>query len=71
MLAALNGLAGLHIMDGKPGDAVRCYRDALQLGACNRPLIRTDPLQRLHTLHNLALLVGPGAPPVPGIGRAS
>ena len=31
--------------------------------------IRVDPLQRLHTLHNLALLLGPAGDGVEGVPR--
>ncbi len=35
--------------------------------ATNAPLIRADPLQKLHTMHNLAELLGPDGKGVPGV----
>ena len=42
---------------------------ALAEGEANRALVRVDPLQRLHTLTNLAALLGPGGGGVPGVPR--
>lgn len=66
-IAAINGLAGLHILEDRLADAVQLYRAALQLAASNASLIRADPLQRLHTLHNLAQLLGSDGRGVPGV----
>ncbi|KAK9844148.1 hypothetical protein WJX81_006007 [Elliptochloris bilobata] len=59
LLAALNGLAGLMLLEGDPKLAVATYRQALAEGEANKALVRVDPLQRLHTLTNLAELLGP------------
>lgn len=66
-ISAMNGLAGLHILEHRLAEAVQLYRTALQLAASNAPLIRADPLQRLHTLHNLAQLLGTDSRGVPGV----
>ena len=101
LLASLNGLAGLLLLQGLLADAVRAYREALATSECgwpsqawllfacclssmpvspfalhlvhsgdlhfyipavdrNKAHIRADKLQQLHTLHNLAGLLGPG-----------
>jgi E3 ubiquitin-protein ligase SHPRH len=60
VLASLNGLAGLLLLQGHVGEAVRAYREAIKLVEENRIYIRADKLQQLHTLHNLAaVLAGP------------
>ena len=134
LLAALNGLAGLMLLEGDPRLAVATYRQAgprapacdgmhlralrvqvmragcvlhhtlylysaclgclhaagavsmlahvvpvgperaapaqaLAEGEANKALVRVDPLQRLHTLTNLAALLGPGGGGVPGVPR--
>lgn len=67
-MAALNGLAGVVLLEGRHApaacaDAVRLYRAAIAaMEAGRREGIDTDPLQRLHTLHNLALLLKPPPP---------
>ena len=40
---------------------------ALALGEQNKKVIRSDKLQRLHTLHNLALLLKKGMEGLPGV----
>lgn len=42
---------------------------ALAEGEANKALVRVDPLQRLHTLTNLAALLGPEGGGVPGVPR--
>ena len=60
LLASLNGLAGLLLLQGHVGEAVRAYREALKIVEENKIYIRADKLQQLHTLHNLAaVLAGP------------
>ncbi|KAL4857890.1 E3 ubiquitin-protein ligase [Chlorella vulgaris] len=57
LLASLNGLAGLLALQELPADAVRLYREALATMEQNKPLIRADKLQQLHTLTNLAAVL--------------
>ncbi|CAK0735069.1 hypothetical protein CVIRNUC_000523 [Coccomyxa viridis] len=66
LLAALNGLAGLMILDSDRPQAVALYRKVLSTAESNKELIRIDPLQRLHTLTNLSELLAAG---VQGIAR--
>jgi E3 ubiquitin-protein ligase SHPRH len=54
LLAALNGLAGLLLLQGLPAEAARAYREALRLVAANAEHVRADRLQQLHAAHNLA-----------------
>lgn len=42
---------------------------ALAEGEANKGAVRVDPLQRLHTLANLAALLGPDGGGVPGVPR--
>lgn len=57
LIGALNGLAALMIVDRKYVDAVKTYRQALAVSEANKGEVRTDPLQMLHTLHNLGELL--------------
>lgn len=57
VLASLNGLAGLLLLQGHVSEAVRAYREALKLVEENKIYIRADKLQQLHTLHNLAAVL--------------
>ena len=50
--------AGLLVLQGLHAEAVGAYREALSTMELNKSLIRADALQRLHTLHNLAELLG-------------
>ncbi|GBF99704.1 hypothetical protein Rsub_12416 [Raphidocelis subcapitata] len=82
---ALNGLAGLMLIEGKDKDAVELYRAALATSEENKAEVRTDPLQLLHTLSNLegtlaavvrkaaaaAARGAPAPPPVPRTLRDS
>lgn len=54
LIGALNGLAALAIIEKDTTLAVSIYREALACTEENANLIRVDPLQKLHTLHNLA-----------------
>jgi E3 ubiquitin-protein ligase SHPRH len=60
LLAALNGLAGLLLLQGLPAEAARAYREALRLVAANAEHVRADRLQQLHAAHNLAELLEGG-----------
>ncbi|GIL90673.1 hypothetical protein Vretifemale_18375 [Volvox reticuliferus] len=53
LMAAFNGLSALMIIQGDIAEAIATYRKALRVMEDNKPDIDTDPLQRLHTLHNL------------------
>ncbi|KAK9861981.1 hypothetical protein WJX84_009317 [Apatococcus fuscideae] len=68
LCGALNGLAALHLLDQDPGKAIQTYRQVLSLAEANKDLIRADPLQRLHTMHNLAEQMAMGLLPV-GMAR--
>ncbi|GAB4820920.1 hypothetical protein N2152v2_007966 [Parachlorella kessleri] len=69
LLAALNGIAGLLILQGQIPQAVAAYRETLEQVERTEGLVRADKLQQLHTLHNLAQLLSisqpPAAPAVP------
>ena len=41
----------------------------LTVAEANKEFIRVDPLQRLHTLHNLGALLGPSGSNVAGVPR--
>ncbi|KAG2482055.1 hypothetical protein HYH03_018991 [Edaphochlamys debaryana] len=69
LIASLNGLAALFVIQGSPVEAVQTYRKAVQTMEDNKPDIDTDPLQRLHTLHNLAAALGPAAAACPALPR--
>lgn len=74
LLASLNGLAGLLLLQGHVAEAVRAYREVLGMVEANAALVRADKLQQLHTLHNLGLVLeGPakGLPDVPRTLRDS
>eukprot|EP00798_Chlamydomonas_sp_ICE-L_P018134 gene18134-24574_t len=45
------------------------YREAVRIMEGNKKDIDTDPLLRLHTLHNLAQLLGPNGDGVQGVAR--
>ncbi|XP_067124798.1 E3 ubiquitin-protein ligase SHPRH [Centruroides vittatus] len=53
-IAALNGLAGIHIIREEYVEAVEKYREVLKSVEDHSTHIKTDKLQQLHTLHNLA-----------------
>ncbi|XP_077977892.1 E3 ubiquitin-protein ligase SHPRH-like [Glandiceps talaboti] len=52
-ICALNGLAALHIIREEYVDAVDMYREVLRAVEEHRGQLKTDSLQRLHTLYNL------------------
>jgi E3 ubiquitin-protein ligase SHPRH len=54
LFGALNGLAGLAIIEDDIPLAVSIYREVLSYTEENARDVRVDPLQKLHTLHNLA-----------------
>ncbi|CAM6114787.1 unnamed protein product [Calypogeia fissa] len=58
LIGALNGLAALAAIDSNIPLAVSVYREALALTEENAADIDVDPLQKLHTLHNLADVLG-------------
>ncbi|BFZ25061.1 hypothetical protein BsWGS_28100 [Bradybaena similaris] len=51
---SLNGTAGLAILRGKIAEAVEKYRDVLRSVEEHKNQFRTDDLQQLHAMHNLA-----------------
>ncbi|GAX82125.1 hypothetical protein CEUSTIGMA_g9553.t1 [Chlamydomonas eustigma] len=64
LVGSLNGLAGVMLLEGQVEEAVKTYREAVRVIEENKQSVRTDPLQRLHTLHNLnELLTSPDLPP--------
>ncbi|KAJ7548808.1 hypothetical protein O6H91_07G028200 [Diphasiastrum complanatum] len=58
MVGALNGLAALAIIESNFLQAVSVYREVLASTHQNEDKFRVDPLQKLHTLHNLADVLG-------------
>lgn len=69
LLASLNGLAGLLLLQDLRVEAVATYREALQVIGAHRDLVRSDKLQQLHTLHNLAEVLSTCVDVVPGLPR--
>ncbi|CAG9460083.1 unnamed protein product [Pedinophyceae sp. YPF-701] len=67
LVAALNGLAAVALLEESNAGAVELYRESLRTIEQNKAHVRTDKLQRLHTLHNLheVLTSVPGG--VPGV----
>ncbi|KAG0727378.1 E3 ubiquitin-protein ligase SHPRH [Chionoecetes opilio] len=53
LIASTNGLAAIHVIRQEWAEAVEAYREALRSMEDHED-IKTDSLQRLHTLHNLA-----------------
>jgi E3 ubiquitin-protein ligase SHPRH len=69
LLSALNGLAGLFLLENNILEAVRTYREVISTIEANHEYIKADKLQQLHTFENLVeLLEGPGRN-APGIPR--
>lgn len=58
LFGALNGLAALAIIENNIPLAVQIYREVLSYSEENAQDVRVDPLQKLHTLHNLAEVCG-------------
>ena len=56
-VASLNGLAGLDIIDQKFADAAEKYREVLRVVEEYKEKIKTDTLQKLHSVTNLAELL--------------
>ena len=56
-VASLNGLAGLDIIDQKFSDAAEKYREVLRVVEEHKEKIKTDTLQKLHSVTNLAELL--------------
>ncbi|CAH1988087.1 unnamed protein product [Acanthoscelides obtectus] len=59
IISSLNGLAGIHLLQGKHREAIGYYRDVLQLRATFSDgragtKLPVDKLQLVHTMHNLA-----------------
>lgn len=61
LIASMNGLAGIHIIQEEWSQAVEMYRSVLR-SIEEHANIKTDSLQRLHTLHNLAEILESGHP---------
>ncbi|GFS23980.1 E3 ubiquitin-protein ligase SHPRH [Elysia marginata] len=57
IVASLNGMAGLAIIKDKIPEAVEKYREVLRSVEQNKDQFRTDDLQQLHAMHNLAQLL--------------
>ncbi|KAG8225017.1 hypothetical protein J437_LFUL006028 [Ladona fulva] len=59
-VAALNGLAGVHILLGEWSLAEEKYRSILKLADEYKQNLKVDTLQKIHTLHNLAEILENG-----------
>ena len=57
-IASLNGLAGIHVIEEKWAEAAETYRDVLRTMEEYKGKIKTDTLQRLHTVSNLQAGLG-------------
>ena len=57
IVVALNGLAGIAIIEQGYNRAVSLYKEALTLADVNSSDFRLDPLLSIHILHNLAELL--------------
>ena len=60
-ISALNGLGGLDIIEEKYAEAAEKYREVLRIVQDYKD-IKTDTLQRLHSVTNLAELLEAGHP---------
>ncbi len=59
-IASLNGLAGIAMIEEKWEEAAEKYREAIRVIEEHKGQIKTDTLQRLHTLTNLAEVIEAG-----------
>lgn len=57
MVSSMNGIAGIHIIRGERRAAADVYREVLWSVKDHSRNIKTDRLQQLHALHNLAQLL--------------
>lgn len=57
MVSAMNGIAGIHIIRDERREAADAYREVLWSVKDHSRNIKTDRLQQLHALHNLAQLL--------------
>lgn len=57
MVSAINGIAGIHIIRDEMREAADAYREVLWSAKDHRKNFKTDRLQQLHALHNLAQLL--------------
>ncbi|KAG8079306.1 hypothetical protein GUJ93_ZPchr0007g5579 [Zizania palustris] len=57
IIVALNGLAGIAVIEQKNQEAISLYKEALTLARENFDDFRVDPLLTLHINHNLAELL--------------
>lgn len=58
MISAINGIAGIHIIRDEMQQAADAYREVLWSARDHSKNFKTDRLQQLHALHNLAQLLG-------------
>ena len=64
-VSSLNGLAGLDIIEQNFADAVEKYREVLRIVEEYKGKIKTDTLQKLHSVSNLAELLEAGHEHIP------
>ena len=64
-VSSLNGLAGLDIIEEKFENAVEKYREVLRVVDEYKGKIKTDTLQKLHSVSNLAELLEAGHENIP------
>ncbi|XP_038077959.1 E3 ubiquitin-protein ligase SHPRH-like isoform X2 [Patiria miniata] len=57
LVCSLNGLGAVCIIKGQTLDAIEHYRDILRSVEEHKDRLKTDSLQRLHTMHNLHQLL--------------
>eukprot|EP00794_Sanderia_malayensis_P003768 gene3768-4290_t len=54
LMCSINGLAAIDIIEEKLSDAIDRYRDAMQSWLSHEDMFKTDILQKIHTMKNLA-----------------